>query len=83
MLVKHVFLKQMPLMNCVTRYTRGTGIVMITGLCMNIMSTSHFLTNSSPTRIHQSVLMYVKLQAVAFARTFPFLCLITSSPSCL
>lgn len=63
MLVKHVFLKQMPLMNCVTTYSRGTGIVTFTSLCMNIMSTLHLLTNYSSTRIHQCVLTSIKLQA--------------------
>lgn len=36
---------------------------MFTSLRMNIMSTSHFLTNSSSTHIHQGVLTYTKLQA--------------------
>lgn len=52
--VKCVFLIQMPLMNRVTTHSRATGIL-FTCLCMNILPTSHFLTNlllQVFTRVH-------------------------------
>lgn len=57
-----VLLMQMPLMNRVTTHSRETGI-MFTRLCMNILPTSHFLTNSPATGIHQGALTYTNLQA--------------------
>lgn len=57
-----VLLMQMPLMNRVTTHSRETEI-MFTRLCMNILPTSHFLTNSPATGIHQGALTYTNLQA--------------------